>query len=307
MKEQILEQFDSELSRSSDHTRKDRVFYARKFLDFVGDRALSEWNKTVVQEFLRELEGQRYAPGTIRKVYSIVKRVFDSAKAVHEAERTRLISGVDAKDPGAVAEILKAISLPAPTWDLGKRSAPRVESEAVVKPANTLEQMKAMIAVNKGVLTTPEVVYSAFSSIYGLRREELCRVRKEHIDIGEKTIYVLTAKGGERRKQLLCDEIIPILKGYDFKKQYSPFQMSELYWRICAKAGIDVPKESGWHAIRRFLDTVLVETFGELPAHIFLRWKISTSSLMTERYFNKDPLEVDKAVLEGHPLVPLWR
>ena len=317
----ILDHFVSDLSQSSDHTKKDRAFYAEKFLRFAADRPFSQWNKTLVNEFLDQLRGEGYAPGTIRKVYGIVKRVFDSAKAVHEVERTRLItevdlSKIDINKPSAVAELIKAqtemqkaMSLPGPLWDVGRRGAPRVASEDEVKPAATFEQLKAMIdMVKDGSLGIAEAIYLILSSIYGLRREELCRVRAEHLDFKEKTIYVLTAKGGERRNQLLCDEVIPILKEYDFSREYSPFKMSALYHRISAKAGIELKEGSGWHSPRRYLDTELVNLFGQLHAHIFLRWKISSSSLMTERYYSEDPLQIDHEILTGgHPLVELWR
>lgn len=307
MKQKILDHFVSDLSQSSDHTKKDRAFYAGKFLRFAGDRPFSEWNRTLVNEFLDQLRGEGYSPGTVRKVYGIVKRVFESAKAVHEAERTRLISGVNPNDPGAVAEIWKAMLLPGPLWDVGRRGAPRVASEDEVKPAATFEELKAMIdMVRDGSLGMAEAVYLSLSSIYGLRREELCRVRGEHLDFNEKTIYVLTAKGGERRKQLLCDEVIPILKDYDFKEDYSLFKMSALYHRICAKAGVEAKDGSGWHAPRRYLDTALRDLCGQLETKIFLRWRLSSSSEMVERYYSRDPLLTDKYVLDRHPLVPLW-
>jgi len=308
MKNEILDQFISELSRSSDHTQSSRGFYAEKFLIFAGDKPLSEWNKSLVNEFIKKLEQEEkpYAPGTIRFIYGVVKRVFDAAKATYEIQRTRLISEVNPDEPGAVAEILKAISLPPPTWDLGKRAAPRVEAEDMLKPTATFEEMRAMIAA-RDKLELPEIVYSGLSSIYGFRREELVRVRREHLDFKGKTIYVLTAKGGERRKQLLCDELIPYLKEYHFGDGFTPFQMSYLYWRICAKADIRPPDGSGWHSPRRYLDTVLRDLCGELHAKIFLRWKISSSPEMVERYYSRDPLSVDAEVFEKHPLVPLWQ
>lgn len=306
MNQAILDHFRSELSRSSEHTQKAREFYAQKFLDFAGDKPFNDWNKTLVNQFLKQLEREGYASGTIRRIYSIVKRVFDSAKTIHEAERTRLISAIDPNDTTAVAEILKAMSLPGPTWDMGKRSAPRVDAEDVVKPAATFDELKAMIEAAKA-MDAPARAYLSLASLYGLRREELCRVRQEHLDLEERTIYVLTAKGGERRKQLLCEEIIPHLEAYSFKGEYTPFKMTQLYLKICAQAGIEHKDGSGWHSIRRYLDTTLVDMFDQLMAHIFLRWKISSSSEMAEVYYSKSPLEIDQAVLEKYPVVPLWR
>lgn len=305
----IVEHFRSELSNSSEHTREGRVFYARKFLDFAGDRPLSEWNKTLVNEFLAQLRKEGYSPGTIRfSIYGIVKRVFDSAKAVHEAERTRLISEVDSNDPAAIAQLIKAMSLPGPTWDLGKRSAPRVEAEDMVKPAATLEQISAMVAAAKGgVLTPAESAYLGLSSVYGLRREELCRVQPEHLNFKKRTVYVMTCKGGEKRNQLLCEEIIPFLEKYGFAEQPSLWQMSAMYVRIATKAGLTLPPGSGWHSPRRFLDTELRDLCGELETKIFLRWRISSSSEMVERYYSREPMVIDGAVIRVHPVVPLWR
>lgn len=309
MDKRILDQFNSELSHSSEHTRQIRAFYALKFLEFADGRPFTEWNKSLVNDFLEKMKGEDYSPGSIRFIYSVVKRVFDAAKTVHEAERTKLISGADPADPNAIADILKAISLPGPQWDLGKRSAPRVNSEDVVKPASTMEELKVVVTAAKaGVLIPAETAYLTLSTVYGLRREELCRVRQEHLNFSDRTIYVLTAKGGEQRHQLLSDAVIPHLEGYDFSVVYSPYKMSELYLRIWAKAGLEPKEGGGWHSCRRLLDTELVTIFGQLKTHIFLRWKLSTSSLMTERYFSQDPLAVDKEVLEGgHPVVPLWR
>jgi integrase len=307
MKAEIMERFRAELSGSSQHTQKDRAFYAQKFLEFAGDRPFEEWNKRMVNDFLERLKDEGYAPGTIRKIYSIVKRVFDAAKSVYEADKYKLISSVNPNDPGALAQVLKAMALPGPTWDLGKRSAPRVNSRDTVKPTVTLEQIRAMVEAAKdlGDGYTP---YLCLSSIYGLRRAELCRVRREHIDFEGRTIYILTAKGGEQRYQLLCEEAVPYLIECNFPP-LSLFQMSSIYHRICAKAGIALEEGTGWHAPRRFLDTELVKLFGELPTHIFLRWKLSSSSQMVERYFSAggDPIEIDKMVLKDHPVVPLWR
>jgi len=311
----VIDQFLSELSKSSDHTRQDREFYARTFLQFAEGRPFSEWNKDLVNEFLESLSNapprERYAPGTIRKIYGIVKRVFDAAKSVHEQERTKLISSVDPDDPSAIARVLQAMALPGPTWDLGKRSAPRVEREDEVKPAATFEQLKAMIEATRAGLDGAANVYLALASVYGLRRGELCSVRREHIDFKAKTLYVMTEKGGDRRQQLLCDEIIPILRDYKFKKEYTPFRMSSLYRSICYAAAIEPAEGEGLHSIRRFLDTELVNIFGEqnrIKVKIFLRWRLSSSSDMSERYYGYPPLTVDREILTGgHPVVPLWR
>ncbi|MBW2673823.1 MAG: hypothetical protein JRD89_10485 [Deltaproteobacteria bacterium] len=304
----ILDRFNQDLSGSDEHTRRDRRFYAMKFLEFAQDRPLSEWNKALVQAFQRHLEKEGYAPGTIRKAHGIVKRVFDAAKAVHEAERIRLISEVNPNDPAAVAQILKAISLPGPMWDVGKRGTPRVEKSDMVTPAHTIEEVARMVAAAKeGKLELAEVSFLGLASVYGLRRQELARVLPADIDYSAKTMFIRTCKGGEQREQLLANELIPYFQRYGFSEHYSLSKLSELYRRVCVKAGVELRDGAGWHSFRRLLDTLLVDSFGELYAHIFLRWKLSSSSLMEERYYSRDPLEVDGEVLRGHPVLELWR
>jgi len=313
MKKEILDQFISELSGASPATRASRRFYAGKFLQFASD-SFQEWNNAMVLAFISQLEKEGYAPSTIRNVYGIAKRVFDAAKTVHERQRTKLISEVNPEDPSAVAAILQAMSLPGPTWDVGKRGiVPRVDM--MNRPASTLDEIKKAVAIARnGGLELPEVCYLSLSSIYALRRGELCAVRKEHFDFNDNTLFVMTEKGGERRKQLLCDEIIPYLKEYDFK-DYSPFMMSRMFKQILFKSGVHDRDGMGWHSYRRYLDTELRDSLASDPnlnrdaqliTKIFFRWRLSSSSEMTDRYYTADPLIADKIALAHHPVVPLW-
>lgn len=304
-KEAIIEYFLEDLSRSSEQTRNSRIFYCKKFLQFAGNKPFTEWNKTLVNDFVTSLEDEGYAPLTIRNIIGIVKRVFDAAKAVHEAERTRLISSVNPKDQSAVAEILQALSLPSPQWDMGKRAMPR--GVAIDRPVLALDEIKQMVtAARDDSLELPQVFYLSLASIYGLRREELLRVRREDLDFNQKTIFVHTVKGGEQRPQLLADEIIPYLKEYSFDIAYSPFMMSFMFDKICAKSGVEDRDGGGWHCFRRALDTTLRDLCGALPTKMFMRWRLSSSPEMVDRYYSKDPLENDAFVLSKHPVVEFW-
>lgn len=295
----ILARFEAELSESSPHTIQSRVPYARMWLVFAGDN-FSEWNKVLVNKFLAKLREDGYSPGTIRQIYSVVKRVFDAAKAVYEMEKASLISVIDPNDPAAVAQVIKAMALPGPTWDLGKRAAPKVEREQTITPRLTLQQVEALIKTD---LKPADTAYLALSSIYGLRCGELCAVKREHIDFQNKTIYVMTEKDGERRNQLLCDEVIPYLQNYDFPRPLSLSGMTKLYHRICSRAGIEYEYGSGWHSMRRFLDDELIRLFGDFKTHVFFRWKQSS---MPAHYFGA-MLEVDQEILAGHPVVKIWQ
>lgn len=72
------------------------------------------------------------------------------------------------------------------------------------------------------------------------------------------------------------------------------------------KSGLPHKYNAGWHSIRRYLDTVLLEKVGLENTAIFLRWQISRSSLMPLRYISKDYHEVDKEIFRVHPVLSLW-
>lgn len=313
-KTKIIQQFTDDLSNSSERVRKHRLFYCKMFLDFAGDKPLSEWDKTLVNNFLTKLEKEEkpLSAGSIRFVYGVVKRVFDAAKAVHEDERTRVLSEVNPKDPEAVAQILKTITAPGPKWDMGKRAAPKVEAKDMHRPLFTPEEMASIIDVAKqGWESVPVFLLS----VYGLRCEEVSKMRPEYINLDKKIIFMPTVKGGEQRDQLLADEFIPYFNQYGIPT-LSIHQVSTMYYRLEYKAGIQHREQGGLHQFRRYLDTALLQELGKegelsaplalLYAHIFLRWKISASSFMTERYFG-NYLEVDQDVLKHHPVLPLWR
>lgn len=305
MRKDVLDRFVSELSQSSAHTRISRTYYARMFLEFAGDRPFSEWKGDLVKEFLDSLRRGEdpYSQGSIRMIYGIVKRVFDCARSVHETGKNKLVEDIDVANPVALAQLVKSMALPGPTWDLGKRSAPKVTQE--VKPAVSMEDMRVMIHSVREKGRPDMVAFLALSSVYGLRREELLRVHPEHFKPG--VLWVDTLKGGEKRDQLLAPELVPFLKKHDWSRQYSLTNLTTLYYKIEYLAGLPHEDGAGWHAIRRLLDTELVRAHGQLKTHIFLRWKIGASSEMSERYYSEPPLEIDKHVLAKHPILEMWR
>jgi len=270
-REEILKRFEEDLWQSSDHTLASRLAYARKFLDFAG-RSPEEWDRSLVIRFMKKLDKEGYSKGTQRLIYTITKRVFDAA-------------GVP--------------------WLMGKRGAPKVQPSDVLKPTLELEQVSIMVdAAKKGKLASDETAFLALSTTLGLRREELVRIGKEHIDYEAGRIYVLTCKGGIERHQLLAPEIIPYLKGHDFTKPYSLATMSKIYRSIELKAGIEHQDTAGWHSFRRALDTVLVQ-WNYIYCKIFLRWKLTGD--MALAYVTLDPLKVDEEVFKHHPFLPFWR
>jgi integrase len=304
----IIQRFEEELSNSSPLVTKSRVAYARKFLDFTGAKPFSEWDGRLVTSFTQHLKAEGYSEGTVRQVFSIVKRVFDAARNAHETERVQLISSVDPTDPSAVAQLIKAISMPAPNWNLGKRAAPKVTQRNT--PTMTMEDLTVMVhaAQNDG-FEPHEKACLALASIYPLRRGELRRIKPEDIDYDRHTIFVHTQKGGDQRDQLLADDLLPILRQCDFSRQFSDFDMSRMWWSIEQKAGLNHQADGGWHSLRRLVVTTLKDVWGDdaLQVKIFGHWRLASSPEISDRYYHKDPLETDRAVLAKHPIVPLWR
>jgi integrase len=300
----ILERFQNDLYNSSDSVKKDRVHYARMWLDYAGD---PPWPREKITAFLANMRRQNYySDGTVRKVYGIVKRVVDAAQAVAIDNQQKLIASIDPSNPDlkTIALAIKALGTRVPTWDMGKRAAPKITKQNT--PTLTLGGLKARIEAVKedgGV----EAGFLALSSVYGLRRGELQRIRPEDFDWDTSTLFVHTEKGGDQRKQLLASAIVPLLKECDFSRQYSDFGMSKIWWQIEQKAGIDHELDTNWHAARRYANTCLREIWGEdaIQIKIFMRWRTSSGDI-SDRYYHRDPLTVDSEVLARHPVVELW-
>lgn len=306
-KSEILTRFESDLWRSSASVRKARLFYARLFLDFAGDSA-EPWNKSTVINFLKWIERQEYSKGTCRQIYSITRRVFDAARAVADEGRQRAISSVDPDDPGAVRGILQALATPLPSWPMGKRDAPRVGSEDVEAPALSPEEVEAMIALaHDGQLSPSEAGFLAVATTFGPRREELLRIRPEHLNWKERTIYIDTCKGGEPRFHAIPSEIEQPLRAYGFGGTYSLFKLSRMYLTVEQRAGILHRPGAGFHSIRRRLDTCLIDRLGEVKTKVFLRWKLKASSEMPRRYYTAEQAKIDAEVFEVHPFLYRWR
>jgi len=304
VRDKILARFVDDLWQSSERTRRSRAAVARRFLDFAGD---PPWNRRTVIRFLKHLEKQGYAPMTRRTAYSVVKRVFDAAGLVIEDERSRLISSVDPGDPTAMAQLVKALAIQRPTWDMGKRAAPRVDAKDIVAPALEVEEIRAMVdSAREGKLGTDEAAFLALAVTFGLRREELCRIAPEHIDFSQKTVHILTCKGGDERTHLIPEQILPWLMEHDFSKVYGLWDLWRVYRQIEDKSGVAHRENAGWHSIRRPLDTLLREILPEPMVKSFMRWRMASSSDMTLRYYSKDTREVDLAVYKVHPFLQFF-
>ena len=174
-----------------------------------------------------------------------------------------------------------------------------------------------------GKLNPDEKAFLALSTIYGLRREEMCNIRHEDLDFKKGTIYIRTIKKGRERYHLIPSEIKAVLQEHDFARCYSIFQLSRMFWSIVNKSGMSrlQSQELGWHTIRRGLKTLLDRSgLDPFTIHQFMRWQGGERGFaMDARYHAthfvtldgeesiSDEAEADKEVFKKHPFIKLWR
>ena len=190
-------------------------------------------------------------------------------------------------------------------WDFPKLAMPKVRDSDVFRPIFSKAEAKKLIRTSKRVCDDREISYLVLSTVYGLRREEMARLRYEDID---GRLLVRTVKGGPVVKHVIPDEIREYLKDF---KPYGVDYMSVVFKRILKKVGIPGGRGYGWHSIRRVLASELVLADMNIMNILrFMRW--SESSMKSEFgmlaiYARKDKGAVDKKVFASHPFLKYWR
>jgi len=203
-------------------------------------------------------------------------------------------------------------------WPFTADDRPVAEEEPFA-PAFTPEEIQTLILA-RDKYSKGEAFYLAVSTAWGLRREEMIRIRKR--DYNELTIKIKTAKHGRRVEHLIPDEINPILQGFH-PKLTDVNSLSYMFYRILKKAGIDRRKGYGWHSIRRILRTALEWSLAEnrLPLSLvadYMGWSktqkgiVYGGSPMLGLYFHpeamsSDPHAIERKMLEVHPFLKFWK
>lgn len=202
-------------------------------------------------------------------------------------------------------------------WPLEKEDRPETSAEATT-PAFTREEVTELIK-NRELYSKGERFYLAIATIYAPRRIELARLKKR--DIKENTIYVDTAKRGEKRTHLIPDEIMPYIEAYR-PREHNVSSLSSMFERICRKGLGERKKGYGWHSFRRTLDTLLPIALAKADKPLtlvgyFLRWsRRSTGARFLgtpmggvyarPEIMSSDPFFTDREVFEVHPFLSLW-
>jgi integrase len=258
--------------------------YAKAFLKYA-----NELNKESITDYIKKLMRQGKSPGTVNFAFRVIRRLF-------------FVNNLE--------------------WPFRRGEAPPLTGER--KAALPLTIIKPMIdAAKSNKLKPDESCFLAISTIYGVRREELCKIKPEHINHKDNLIFIDTIKGGTKRWHLIPPEILPYLTNHDFSQRYGVSTMSHIFWQIVNKSGLQQLKNQrlGWHNIRTCVVTLLHRSgLDPFLVHSFMRWKgaerdfamdvrydaTSWVDLEGERVIAKEA-QSDKEVFKKHPLLKLWR
>ena len=255
---------------------------ANQFLTWLGDRIPPD--EMDLRRYFLKRRDERAGEGTLRKIFAVLKKLY---RANHW------------------------------DWPLEKEDRPEAPLE-VNTPAFTREEVAELIK-NRELYSRGERFYLAIATIYAPRRIELARIRGR--DIKDNTIFLDTAKRGEKRTHLIPDEIMPYIQAYR-PRQHNVSTLSATFDRICKKGLGQNKKGYGWHSYRRTLDTLLPMALAKADKPLtlvgyFLRWsRRSTGSRFLgtpmggiyarPEILSSDPFFVDREVFEVHPFLPLW-
>lgn len=256
---------------------------ANQFLIWLGDRIPPD-DKDVRRYFIKRRD-DGISEGSLRTTFSILKKLFM-----------------------------------ANSWDWPFISEDRPEAPSEIStPAFTREEVEELIN-NRELYSKGERFYLAIATIYAPRRIELARIKKRHIK--DNTLYIDTAKRGEKRTHLIPDEILPYIEAYKVR-EHSVSTLSAMFKRICKKGLGEGKPGYSWHSFRYTIDTLLPTALAKADKPLtligyFLRWnRKSTGSRFLgtpmggvyarPEILSSDPFFVDREVFEVHPFLKFWR
>ena len=283
-RDDLLQKYASNLP--DDRYRNHYVSYARAFLN-----SADALDKESINRYLAKLKRQGKSPGTVNFAFRVIRTLFNVNKL---------------------------------DWPFRRGESPQIGQRDEYKPALGPELIRIMVeAARNGKLDTSPACFLALSSVYGLRREELCDLEPGDVDLKADTIFVSTVKFGRERYHLIPVEIKPYLEGHDFSKRYNLTQMSQMFWVVVNRSGLEAlkPQRLGWHSIRHTVKTLLDDSgLSPYAVHDFMRWKaVDRGFAMDIRYHAShfvgldgtrvvtEEAESDKEIFEKHPLLVYWR
>jgi integrase len=246
-KKQVLDNYVNHLSGTGS-SKNQYIGWAKSFLDYSEGR----YDRRTVDGFLQKLRNSNdYGEGSVNHVFQVIRTLFSRSQI---------------------------------EWPFNRGDAPLISENDVNAPALDPRTVRRCIEATIMSDNIPAAVMLALSTTYGLRRQEMCNLTAEDIRYKDKTIYISTLKHGRQRTHVIPDAIIGYLKLYDFDTPRSTSWMWQTWFQLERLISLRHIDRVGFHAIRRTLDTLLLQQFPETTVASFLRWKQATSSNMPYRY-----------------------
>lgn len=185
-------------------------------------------------------------------------------------------------------------------------SPPKLPDESIDAPAFSKDEIVNIIKSTKDKGSIQEKAFLSVSTTWGLRREEIIKIKPE--DIKDNRVLIHTRKGGLDRKHSIPKEIKYFIYDYDWKDRVSQSRINNLFNIVLHKAGFDLNNYNGYsfHAIRRALVTELIMggIIGK-KVHHYLRWKAGQS--MVDRYAKLPDKDIEEEIYKKHPFLPVWK
>lgn len=248
----------------------------RRFHHFTGSGA---WKSSDVERYLRGLS-ETLSPVSVRKYYWAMSGIFDRLDI---------------------------------SFDLTLKSLQLDKIKLKAQSVHTPEEIAKMVKYVRSEGEIDEMFFLAMSTVYGVRREELSRIWDTDFKFTPEgnSVLIHTAKHGPERETMIPDEIHgPISIGLaNIIFPVSVTSLSYIYNQIIKHAGVKKQPNSGWHTIRRALDTDLIDAgLGERIIANYFRWAEGAQAQMTGRYYTIRSLQrIDQQVFAVHPYLEFWR
>ena len=185
---------------------------------------------------------------------------------------------------------------------------PKIEKMNINQPIFSFEEMKKLILSNKKYCDLQQKAYLVVSTIWGLRKIEILKIRKEDIDKKRNTIIIKTAKGGRPQEYTIPEVVKDILYNYDWE-EVSRARIYDIFKYILYLCKFDLKKYIGYgfHSIRRALITEMLKNgIDNYTVALWCRWSIPQFGMLpTYTHLVKEDLE--KKVYPKHPFLKLWK
>jgi integrase len=240
------------------------------------------------------------------------QRLLELATRGGVKQKPRDMTKLKTTSPGTINRELAALSHlfnKAIEWDwIDRRPAviKRYQEQQSRITYLTIEQIKRLIECAKQDPNPQIYPFIVIGLGTSMRRMEILTVRREHVNLQRRTIYIPHAKGGSRQ-QPITQQLVEFLEGYlaglpigtpwlfpsPAAKQGHTMDIRKPFRRVVAAAGLD-PDEVVRHTLRHTAITHLVQAGVDLPT--VKRISGHKTLIMVERYAHQNGEHINTAM-----------